>query len=470
MDVAQDFIENHTFEEIRIGDGASLERTLTPADIQLFAVMSGDVNPPHVGPDYARASRFPEVVAHGMWGGSLISTVLATQYPGPGTVYIDQTLHFSRPVTVGDTITVTVAVKEKLERTRHVLLDCRCVNQEGRVVIRGTAEVLAPAEKVRRPRAHLPEVRLAETGAVHRAVIARAKTCAPLAVAVAWPAHREALAGVVAAAQEGLVQPVLVGVREHILVAAAELGADVSSYEVVDAATEHEAAARAVELARTGRVGALVKGSLHVQTFMGAVMAAGTGLRSTRRMSHVALLDLPSLGRPLLVTDSLVNVAPTLEQKLAIVQNAIDVALALGIEAPKVALLAAVDSVHPKMPATIDAASLCKMAERGQIVGGVLDGPLVLDEAVSRDAAKAHGLTSAVAGCADVLVAPDMEAATMLVSQLEWLASPGAAGIIAGARVPIVVASRGEATDARVASCAMALLTAWQTRGLPAIS
>src|SRR5512147_2706392 len=190
-----EFIENRTFDEIRVGDKAGLQRTLTPRDIQLFAVMSGDINPAHVDPEYAKKSLFHEVIAHGLWGGSLISTVLGTIYPGPGTVYIDQTLHFSRPVTVGDTITVSVTVKEKFDRTKHVALDCKCVNQDGRTVISGVAEVLAPSEKVRTHRAQMPEVRVHDTAERYRHLIERTKGMAAIDVAVVYPCHSESLGG-----------------------------------------------------------------------------------------------------------------------------------------------------------------------------------------------------------------------------------------------------------------------------------
>jgi phosphate acetyltransferase len=458
------FIENRTFDEIRVGDTASLQRTLTPRDIQLFAVMSGDVNPAHVDPEYAKSSLFHEVIAHGLWGGSLISTVLGTLYPGPGTVYIDQTLHFSRPVTIGDTLTVSVTVKEKFERTRHVILDCRCANQDGRTVIRGTAEVLAPVEKVKRPRAQLPEVRLHDTAGRYRLLIERAKGLPAIDMAVVYPCHRESLGGALSAAEAGLIRPVLIGPRDRIEAAAQELGADISGYPLIEAGHAREAALKAVELARAGKVQALMKGSLHTDALMGAVIASDSGLRTDRRISHVYFMDVPAYPKPLLITDAAINIDPDLQAKRDIVQNAIDVARALGIEVPKVALLAAVETVDPKMRTTIDAASLCKMAERGQIRGGVLDGPLALDNAVSIASAKTKGIVSAVAGDADILMVPGLEAGNILARQLEYLADAAGAGIVVGARVPIVLTSRADAAQVRVASCALALLIAHKAK------
>jgi phosphate acetyltransferase len=463
----REFIENKTFDEIKVGDSASLQRTLDNKDIQLFAIMSGDVNPAHVDPEYAANSLFHEVIAHGMWGGALISTVLGTQYPGPGTVYIDQSLHFSRPVTLGDTITVTVTVKEKFERTRHVILDCLCTNQEGRTVIRGTAEVLAPAEKVKRRRTQMPEIRMHDTAARYQRLINLTKGRQAISVAVVHPCDHESLGGALSAAEAGLIVPILIGPRAKILAAAVELGVDISAHQLIDVEHSHAAASCAVALAREGKVEALMKGALHTDELMAEVVATGTGLRTARRTSHVFYVDVPAYAKPLLITDGAVNIAPDLEAKVDIVQNAIDLALALNIIEPKVAILAAIETVNPKMQSTIDAAALCKMAERGQIQGGQLDGPLALDNAVSLVAAKTKGIASVVAGRADILVVPDLESGNMIAKQLEYLADAAIAGIVLGAKVPIVLTSRADEAPARVASCALALLVAHRQRKNP---
>jgi len=460
MDRGPDFIENRTFDEIRVGDTASLKRTLTEKDIQLFALVSGDTNPAHLDAEYAANTLFHEVIAHGLWGGSLISAVLGTLYPGPGTVYIDQRLHFTRPVTLGDTITVTVAVKEKFEHTKHVVLDCHCVNQNGKTVIRGDAEVLAPTEKVRRPRSHLPEVRLFDASSRYRRLIDATKGKRPIRMAVVHPCDRQSLGGALAAAEAGLIEPVLVGPLAKIAAAARELGVDMARWPIEDAEHSHDAAARAVALARSGKVDALMKGSLHTDELMAEVVKPGTGLRSARRLSHVFYMELPAYPKPLLISDAAINIDPDLDAKADIVQNAIDLALALGIAEPKVAILAAVETVNSKMRATLDAAALCKMAERGQIRGGIVDGPLAVDNAVSFIAAKTKGITSAVAGQADILIVPDLESGNIVAKQLEYLADAGTAGIVMGARMPIVLTSRADSVPARVASCAIALLLA----------
>ncbi len=461
---AMEHIENRTFDEIQVGDSATLVRTLKPEDIQLFAIMSGDVNPAHVDPEYAKSSMFREVIAHGMWGGALISTVLGTQFPGPGTIYIDQTLHFSRPVGLGDTITVTLTATRKFDHNHHILFDCVCTNQDGQTVIRGTAEVLAPIEKIKRPRIELPEVTLLDREARYQHLLARTRGLAAIPMAVVHPCDRESLLGVVEATQAGLIVPTLVGPEAKIRAVAEQQGLDLAGIAIIDVEHSHAAAARAVALVREGRAEALMKGSLHTDELMGEVVDAATGLRTARRISHVFLADVPTYPKPLLITDAAINIDPDLECKADIVRNAIDLALVLGIVEPKVAILAAVETVTPKMRATLDAAALCKMADRGQITGGVLDGPLAFDNAISIVAAKSKGIFSAVAGRADILVVPDLESGNMLAKQLEYLAEALLTGVVVGARVPIVLTSRADTAETRAASCAIALLMAHAKR------
>jgi phosphate acetyltransferase len=459
-----DYIENRTYDEIQVGDSASLTRTLRPEDIQLFAVMSGDVNPAHVDPEYAKSSMFHEVIAHGMWGGALISTVLGTQFPGPGTIYIDQTLHFSRPVGVGDTITVTLTATRKFDHNRHIVFDCVCTNQDGQKVIRGTAEVLAPTEKIKRARIELPDVTLFDRAARYQGLLARAKGMESIPMAVVHPCDAESLGGAMTALKADLIVPILVGPATKIRAVADEQGYDLGGIEIVDAPHSHAAAAQAVALVRAGRAEGLMKGSLHTDELMGEVVAAGSGLRTERRISHVFLADVRTYPRPLLITDAAINIDPTLAEKGDIVQNAIDLAHALGVVEPKVAILAAIETVNPAMRATTDAAALCKMADRRQITGGVLDGPLAFDNAVSLVAAKTKGILSAVAGRADILVVPDLESGNMLAKQLEYLAGALLAGVVVGASVPIVLTSRADSAESRAASCAIAVLMAHAKR------
>lgn len=453
------YIENKTFDEIEVGDSAELTRTLRRQDIELFAVMSGDINPEHVDTEYASTDVFQRVIAHGMWGGSLISALLGSELPGPGTIYVSQSLRFSKPVGLGETITVRVRVKEKRPE-RRVVLDCECVNQKGEIVIAGEAEVVAPSEKIRRPRAALPEVHLHERGKHFDALVAAARANPPIRTAVVHPCDAIALEGALEAAKLGLITPILVGPLQKIRAAAAVAGVSLDGYELIDAPHSHAAAAAAVVMARDGRVRALMKGALHTDELMTAVVDAQLGLRTERRMSHVFVIDTPNYPKPLLVTDAAINIEPDLDDKRDIVQNAIDLARAIGIESPKVAILSAVETVYPRVKSTVEAAALCKMADRGQIVGGLLDGPLAFDNAISRAAAEAKHIISPVAGDADILVAPDLVSGNILAKQLIYLAGADAAGLVLGARVPIMLTSRADGALARTASCALAQLFA----------
>ncbi len=460
-----DYIENRTYGEIRVGDSATLVRTLRPEDIQMFAIISGDMNPTHVDPEYARSSQFREVVAHGMWGGMLFSNVLGTQFPGPGTVYIDQSLHFARTIRIGDTLTITVTCQRKFDHNHHIIFDCECVNQDKERVIHGTAEVVAPTEKVKRPKAALPELRLAATKTSrYEHLLEITAGLAPVSMAVVHPCDAESLKGALLARDRGLIDPTLVGPEEKIRALAEELRLDLYGCQFLNVPHSHAAAESGVALAREGTVEALMKGSLHTDELMGEVVDKATGLRTERRISHVFMMDVPTYPRPLLITDAAINVAPDLVTKIDIVQNAIDLALSLKIKDPKIAILAAVETVNPKMQATLDAAALCKMADRGQIRGGVLDGPLAFDNAISVVAARTKGIKSPVAGQADILLVPDIESGNMLAKQLEYLADALGAGIVLGARVPIVLTSRADSAQTRTASTAIAVVLAHARR------
>ncbi|WP_310642564.1 phosphate acetyltransferase [Burkholderia cenocepacia] len=298
----------------------------------------------------------------------------------------------------------------------------------------------------------------------YEALIARCRALRPVTVAVAHPCDEVSLHAAAAAARAGIVVPVLVGPVARITMLAATLGVDLSGYRLVDAPHSHASAARAVELVRAGDAQALMKGSLHTDELLAEVVRADTGLRTGRRLSHVFVMDVPTYPKPLFITDAAVNIRPTLEQKADIAQNAIDLAHALGIARPKVAILSAVETVSSKLPSTLDAAALCKMAERGQITGALLDGPLALDNAISPEAARLKHLDSAVTGDADILLVPDLEAGNMLAKELTFLANADAAGIVLGARVPVILTSRADSERTRLASCAVAALVAAAAR------
>jgi len=295
-------------------------------------------------------------------------------------------------------------------------------------------------------------------------LLERCKSLEPIPTAVAYPCEATALSGAVEAAQNGLILPILVGPASEIEATALSAGTDISGFEIVDVPHTHAAAAKAVELIRKGEAELLMKGSLHTDELMAGVVARDVGLRTGRRISHVFVMDVPTYHKVLIVTDGAINIAPTLEDKVDICQNAIDLARSLGLEKPKVAILAAVETVNSKMPATLDAAALCKMAERGQIKGGILDGPLAFDNAISKQAAETKGIRSDVAGDPDILLAPDLEAGNILAKQLSFLANADSAGLVLGARVPVILTSRADSVRSRIASCAVAMLAAHARR------
>jgi phosphate acetyltransferase len=295
-------------------------------------------------------------------------------------------------------------------------------------------------------------------------LLKRCKGLEPIPTAVAHPCEASALAGAVEAAEEGLIKAILVGPAAKIRAIAKEAKVKLGDAEIIDTAHSHDAAAQAVQLVREGKAELLMKGSLHTDELLGAVVSREAGLRTGRRMSHVFLMDVPTYHKPIIVTDAAINISPTLEDKVDICQNAIDIAHVMGVKKPKVAILAAVETVTSKMPATIDAAALCKMADRKQITGALLDGPLAFDNAISKEAAKTKGIASEVAGDPDILLVPDLEAGNMVAKLLAYLASAESAGLVLGARVPIILTSRADGVRSRIASCAVAMLAAHARR------
>jgi phosphotransacetylase len=295
-------------------------------------------------------------------------------------------------------------------------------------------------------------------------LLTRCKSLEPIPTAVAHPCEITALTGAMEAAELGLITPILVGPANKIKAIAKDAKIDLTNIAIVDASHSHESATKAVALIREGKAELLMKGSLHTDELMSAIVSREGGLRTSRRISHVFIMDVPTYHKVLIVTDGAINIAPTLEDKVDICQNAIDLAVSLGRDLPKVAILAAVETVTSKMPATIDAAALCKMAERGQITGGLLDGPLAFDNAISKEAAKTKGINSEVAGDPDILLAPDLESGNILAKQLSFLANADSAGLVLGAKVPVILTSRADSVRSRIASCAVAVLAAHARR------
>ena len=453
------FIENRTFDELKIGDSAHIERTLSPKDIQLFSIMSGDVNPAHVDAEYAKDDMFHQIIAQGMWGAALISTVLGTELPGPGTIYLDQTLRFSAPVVPGDTITISVTVIDKKPQHHIINLECRCVNQNNKVVISGVATVMAPTLKVKRTRIELPKAVLKEPkGAWYKKLIKLTKNMAAIKTAVVHPVDPLSLQAAIDAATEGLIIPILVGPKDKILAAALEAKLDISAYPIISTCHSNESAEVAVKLAREHKVDALMKGKIHTKELMEPAVNKETGLLTGRRMSHIFYVEAPDYFKPLFISDAALNIRPNLQEKKDITQNAIDLFRILGFGTPKVAIVCAVETVDAEMQSTLDAAALSKMADRGEITGAIVDGPLAFDNAISIESAREKNIKSEVAGYADIIIVPDIESGNMLYKEMTYMSGMEAAGMVMGASVPIILTSRGSDDISRKASCAMALV------------
>lgn len=451
-----EYLENRTYDEIHIGDSASLTRTLTEKDIQVFAIMSGDINPAHVDIEYAQSDMFHGLIGHGMWSGALISTVLGTQLPGPGTIYVGQTLRFKKPVAIGDTLTVKVTAIEKKEKNR-VIFECKCHNQQDEIVMEGQAEVIAPSKKIRRPKAVLPEISLRRSMSLFDKYVDKAKSLGSLTTGVICPIHEKIIAAVHDAANEGFIEPILIGPKKNILHAAQIADIDISKYEIIDVGHLQSAINKAMQLAREGNIQALVRGGATRGDLIHAMQKPDKGIISARTMSHAFVLDVPTYPKALILTDTLINTNPHLDSKRGITQNAIDFAIALGVTKPKVAILAGSDLVTTVMPSTVDAAALCKMAERGQIERGILDGPLTFDDVISIASTEVKGFSSPVAGDADVLIVPNLETGNILAEQLEHLAESQNAGIVLGAKVPVLM-SHIEDIRMSTISCAIAII------------
>ncbi|RFA31416.1 enoyl-CoA hydratase [Alkalilimnicola ehrlichii] len=457
------FIENFPYEELHVGQQAMLKRRLVLDELKLYAESAAEAVPTRMDETLATSDLFHQLIAHGMWGNALVAIVIATELPGPGTRLLEQRLNYKDQVSLGECVTVTVTVKEKLNE-RRVLLECLCVADDERVALAGDILVEVPKDKIKRP---LKEVKGINGSGRHRQLermLAMAEGLEPVKTAVVHPVDDASLRGVVEAARHRLIAPILVGPPQKINAAADAAELDIAGFEIVATEHSHEAAERAMDMVRATEVELVMKGALHTDELMGAAVHKEKGVRTERRMSHVWVMDVPTYPRPLFITDAAININPNLVVKRDIVQNAIELAHALGIEEPKVAILSATESVNPLMPSTLDAAALCKMADRGQIRGGLLDGPLAFDNAISEAAARTKNIRSKVAGHADILLAPDMEAGNMIGKQLNYLADADAAGIVLGARVPIILTSRADDTVSRLASCAIARLLAEKKR------
>ena len=456
-----DNFSNRTFDELEVGETLTRLHRLSRPDVEALAFVSGEVDPFHTDGQPRPEDDGPR--AEAVAAEALLSALLQRRLPGPGTVILAQDLRFSGSMRVGDEIAGTVTVREKRPDSHQIVFDCQ-VTQGDETLVRGSVTVRAPTQRIAFTDLATPEIVLRHTDVFAR-LLKRCQGMPAVHCAVVHPCDHDSLLGPLEAARRGLIVPLLVGPEAKIRAAAQAAGADLSGIRIVSTEHSHAAAEAAVAMARAGEVQALMKGSLHTDELMGAVVSAAGGLRTERRISHVFVMDVPAYPRMLLITDAAVNVAPSLRDKADIAQNAIELAHVLGIEMPRVAILAAVETVNPDMPSTVDAAILCKMTDRGQISGGLLDGPLAFDNAVNEAAARTKKIESEVAGRADILLAPDLEAGNMIAKQLQYLAGADSAGIVLGARVPIVLTSRADSIRSRLASTVvMALLADAQRR------
>jgi phosphate butyryltransferase len=447
---------NRTFAELSIGETAELRRLVTPDDLYIFAAASGNYNPMHLPSADVDGDGRPENVAPGMFVASLISAVLGTLLPGPGTLYLRQVTDFHDRARAGDELLCRVRMVEKSD-DGAVTLDTEVTRPaDGALIVSGTARVLAPQEKYDRDDIEVPGL-LVQRHRHFDALVERAKALPPLPVAVVCPDDGNSLGGALRAAKEGLIVPLLVGDEAAIREAGAALGSDLSGFEIVGTTGDQAAAAAACRLVHEGRAGAVMKGHLHTDDLLKPMLDKAGGLRVGRRFTHVFVMDVPGRPEPVMVTDAAINIAPDLATKVDITQNAIDLALSLGIE-PRVGVLSAVETVNPAIQSSIDAALLSKMAERGQISGGLVDGPLAMDNAVDLGAARTKGLKGGVAGHANILVVPGIDAGNMLAKQLSFVSHAEGAGLVLGARVPVILNSRSDSPMSRLASCAVASL------------
>jgi len=447
---------NRTFAEIEHGQTSELRRLITADDLFVFAAASGNHNPMHLTDSDLDGDGRTERVAPGMFVASLISAVLGTRLPGPGTLYRRQNLEFHARAHAGEEVVASVTVLEK-SADGNVRLETairRAV--DGALVVSGEAIVQAPVEKFDRDGVDVPGL-LVQRHRHFEALLERARPLPSLPTAVVCPDEENALGGALLAARESIITPILVGNAEAIRTAAAGMGADLSPFTLIDAVSDLDAAQKACELVHAGRAAAIMKGHLHTDDLIRPMLDKASGLRIGRRFTHVFVMDVPGQPEPLMVTDAAINIAPDLATKVDICQNAIDLARSLGIE-PRVGVLSAVETVNPAIQSSIDAALLSKMADRGQIKGGQVEGPLAMDNAIDLGAARTKGLKGSVAGRANILVVPGLDAGNMLAKQLAFVSHAEGAGLVLGAKVPVILNSRSDSPMSRLASCAVAAI------------
>lgn len=451
---ARDQRRNTTWDELNIGDEASVSRTVTTRDLYLFAHASGNLNPIHL-PVLSHPNDVDKI-APSMWIGSLVSAVLGNVLPGPGTLYVGQQFDFVDRAKLGDVLTVTIRLLEKHVRPQATF-ETIVVDQAGQLVVQGRARVIVPTQSQVIDETNLPAL-LMDTQDHFQRLLTLTRDCVALPTVVVCPDDESSLGGALLARDEKLISPILIGNKKRIEATAQAHHLTLGDVAIVDIDDHRAAATHAVKLVNEGQARAIMKGNLHSDELLAQVVKRDGGLRGHRRISHVFVLDVPTLDEPIFITDAAINIAPDLATKVDITQNAIDLARACGLQTPRVAILSAVETVNLGIPSSMDAAIITKMANRGQITGGIVDGPLAMDNAIDMMAAKAKHLESDVAGRAQVLVVPNLEAGNMLAKQLTFVSHAQPAGLVIGAKVPIMLTSRADNARARLFSCVLALL------------
>lgn len=447
---------NRTFNELQTGDVAELRRLISADDLYVFAAASGNHNPMHLTDSDLDGDGRNERVAQGMFVASMISAVLGTQLPGAGTLYRRQVLDFHERAHAGEELICRVEVLDKLPDGRVRLATSVRRIADGALIVAGEAEVLAPQTKFECDEVEIPGL-IVQRHRHFEALLERAKPLPALPTAVVCPDDANSLGGALLAARQSIITPILIGRASAIAATAAAMGADLTGIELIDVDSDLAAATMACTLVHTGRAAAVMKGHLHTDDLLKPMLEKGTGLRVGRRFTHVFVMDVPGQPEPVMVTDAAINIAPDLATKVDICQNAIDLALSLGME-PRVGVLSAVETVNPAIQSSIDAALLSKMADRGQIRNGLVEGPLAMDNAVDLGAARTKGLKGRVAGRANILVVPGLDAGNMLAKQLAYISHAEGAGLVLGAKVPVILNSRSDSPMSRLASCAVAAI------------
>lgn len=451
-------IKNTPWDKLEVGMEAEVRRVCRADDFFVFANITGNMNPKHFPRFKDVEGALHEPVAPAMWVSTLISSALGSKLPGPGTLYKSHCLEFFERAFAGDEVVIRIKLIEK-KGENIAVFECKVDTTDGKKLAEGVAEVFAPTVPMDYSFDDIPGL-IVERHAHFDKLLAEARPLPPIRTAVVAPENEDALLGPLLGYDNTLIEPILIGDAGKIRSAAERIGRDISGFELIDEPSHRAAAALGVKMVNEGRAAALMKGDLHTDVLLGEVVKRDGGLRMGRRLSHVFVMDVPGLTHLLLISDAAINIAPDLETKVDITQNAIDLAHTLGMAEPKVGILSAVETVNPRIPSTLEAAALSKMAERGQIKGALVDGPLAMDNAINLEAARTKGIQSMVAGQAEILIAPNLESANMLAKELTFIAHAEAGGLVVGAKCPVIVTSRADDDKARLVSCAIAALYA----------